>query len=88
MIANTIISLENLRKKNNYSFLYMANKLNISKTYYWQIEKGQRRLSYHMAIKISDIFGLKPDCLFYKDAKKRLQAPLMVSEKLPTTFTC
>ncbi len=58
--------LKYLREKCNYSHQYMANKLNISKTFYWQIENGKRRLSYDMAIKISHIFNLKPDQLFYE----------------------
>ncbi len=54
-----------LRKKHNYSFYDMANMLGISKTFYWQIENKQRRLSYEMAKKISSIFSMKPDDIFY-----------------------
>ena len=48
----------------------MADILGISKPYYWQIEHDQKRLSYDMAIKIADIFHLKPDDLFYDEFKE------------------
>lgn len=49
----------------------MAKKLNISKTYYWQLEHGQRRLSYEMALKIAQIFNKKPDDIFYTEYLKK-----------------
>ena len=61
--------LEEYRSKNNYSCQDMADKLNISKSFYWQIEKGKRRLSYITACKIAKIFNVKPDTLFYEDFK-------------------
>ena len=36
---------------------------------YCQIENGQRRLSYQMAVKIAKIFNLKPDDIFYNTFK-------------------
>lgn len=57
--------LKKLRKEKNYALNDMAKLLNISKTFYWQLESEKRRLSYDMAIKIADIFSLKPDDLFY-----------------------
>lgn len=59
-------TLIELRKKSMYSQQYMADKLNISKPFYWQIENRQRKLSYSMAIKIADIFKMKPDDIFYE----------------------
>ena len=64
--------LEQLRKKAGYNFEQMANKVNISKTFYWQIEKEDRRLSYAMAVKIADVFNLKPDDIFYDHFKSKL----------------
>ena len=66
--------LLDLRKSNNFSYQYMADKLNISKTFYWQIEHEQRRLSYIMAMKISEIFGVKPDDIFYDEYKKKIES--------------
>lgn len=59
--------LKEVREKKNLSFQQMADALNISKTYYWQLENKQRRLSYNMAVKIADLFNLKPDDIFYND---------------------
>lgn len=61
--------LKELRIRKGYSCQTMANKLNISKSFYWQIEKNQRRLSYDIAIKIAEIFKLKPDDIFYDEFK-------------------
>ncbi len=58
--------LRHLRKRKGYLVTYMAKKLNISSPFYSQIESTKRRLSYVMAIKISKIFDMKPDELFYK----------------------
>lgn len=65
--------LQGYRESYNYSFDKMAKKLGISKTFYWQIEKGKRRLSYDMAIRIAEIFDLKPDDLFYEKVIKDLK---------------
>lgn len=63
--------LKQLRIKNKYTTKMMAEKLDISKPFYSQIENQNRRLSYEMAIKISKIFGLKPDDIFYSDMKSQ-----------------
>lgn len=61
--------LKEIRIEHNYSCADMGKMLQISKTFYWQIENKKRSLSYEMAIKISNIFNLKPDDIFY-DTKK------------------
>lgn len=63
--------LREYRTTANYSFKDMANLLNISKTYYWQLENKKRRISYDMAVKIASIFKLKPDDLFYNEYKNK-----------------
>ena len=45
----------------------MADKLGISKAFYCQIENGVRRLSYDMAVRIAQVFNLKPDTIFLTD---------------------
>lgn len=45
----------------------MSEVLGISKAFYSQIENGNRRLSYDMAVKIANIFKTKPDKLFYEE---------------------
>lgn len=67
-------TLRRARKENKYSVKEMSDTLNISQSYYYQIENGKRKLDYAMAVKISSIFGLKPDDMFYfyfnRDLKK------------------
>lgn len=63
------IKLKMTREKQGYTSDRMAKILNISKAFYSQIENGRRRLSYDMALKISHIFNMKPDELFYEDHK-------------------
>ena len=59
--------LKQIRKEKHLTTQDMANILNISKPFYWQIENNKRKLSYEMAIKISKIFNKKPDNIFYED---------------------
>lgn len=59
--------LKKARLKMGFSYQKMADLLNISKSYYWQIENKKRRLNYELAIKIANIFNTKPDKLFYND---------------------
>ncbi len=63
--------LKEHRTKKNITYQEFANIIGISKTYYWQLENKKRRLSYEMAIKIADVFDLKPDELFYNDFKNK-----------------
>lgn len=64
--------LKELRTKNNFTYKVMGDKLNVSKTFYWQLENNKRKLSYKMAFDIAKIFGLKPDDIFYDDFLNRI----------------
>lgn len=57
--------LKELRKEYKYNIYDMAKKLNITPSFYSQIENKKKRLFYDMAIKISAIFNMKPDDIFY-----------------------
>jgi len=63
--------LKKIRKKHNLTHQEMADKLNVSKPFYWQIENNKRRLSYDMAFKIAAIFKTTPDKIFYKEYKNK-----------------
>lgn len=63
--------LKDLRKAKNLTYEKVAQILYVSKPYYWQIENGKRRLSYPMAVQIANIFGLKPDDIFYQYYKNK-----------------
>lgn len=64
--------LRKLRYENGYTTKDMAEKLNISKAFYCQLENNKRTLSYKMAFRMAQIFNIKPDELFYEDFKKRI----------------
>lgn len=61
------VVLKNLRIKHGYTYQDMADKLNVCKAYYWQIEHNNRRLNYKLAKEIASIFKLKPDDIFYDE---------------------
>lgn len=63
--------LKELRRAKKLTHQMMANSLNISKPFYWQIENNKRRLSYDMAVKIADILNTKPDEIFYQEFKNK-----------------
>ena len=63
-------NLKEYRNKYKYSCQKMADMLNISKSFYWQLENNKRKLSYETACKISKIFKTTPDNIFYKDYNK------------------
>lgn len=64
--------LKMLRLKYGYTCKQMADFLNISDTYYWQLENEKRRLTYQLAVEIASIFKMEPDQIFYTDFVKRL----------------
>lgn len=59
------------RKERGLTHKEMANILKISKSYYCQIENGNRTLSYELAYNISKILNFKPDEIFYEDYKQK-----------------
>lgn len=59
--------LKQHRLNKGYSCETMARKLGISKTYYWQIEQGKRRITYDLAMKMATVFNTTPDTLLYED---------------------
>ncbi|MDD2180914.1 MAG: helix-turn-helix transcriptional regulator [Bacilli bacterium] len=59
--------LKEIRKQHNLTGQKMADMLGISKSFYSQLENGLRKLSYHRALEIAQIFNVKPDDIFYVD---------------------
>ncbi len=62
-------NLEKLRIEKGYSIRDIAKIINISSSYYCQLENGDRRLYYDLAIKIAKVFDLKPDDIFFNELK-------------------
>ncbi len=69
MKNSKLTKLETLRKTHNLTHKDMAEKLGMSKAYYWQIENCNRNLYYKVAVKIAKEFNLKPDDIFFDDLK-------------------
>ncbi len=65
--------LQELRISKGYTYQRMADKLKISKCFYWQIENKQRSLTYKMAFKIASILNTKPDKLFLDELKEDIK---------------
>ena len=59
--------LRKIREKNNLSYADLAKALNLSTSYYWQLENKKKNLYYYMALRIAKYFNLRPDDLFYED---------------------
>ena len=57
--------LKKLRKEHKYTIYDMAKILEITPSFYSQIDNKKRRLFYDTAVKIATIFNMKPDELFY-----------------------
>jgi len=57
--------LKEVRKKKGFTQKQIAEKLNITVSFYSQIENMKKRLYYDTAIRIDDIFNMRPDQLFY-----------------------
>lgn len=64
--------LKELRMKKGYTVVEMGKKLNMSPSYYSQLENRKRKLSYEQAYTIAQIFKKKPDQLFYEEQEKEV----------------
>ncbi|WP_155474800.1 helix-turn-helix transcriptional regulator [Heliobacterium mobile] len=56
--------LRTIRENSSLTIVDMAKRLGISKQYYSQLERGERRLSYDMAVDIAMVFNMTPDDIF------------------------
>lgn len=57
-------NLKEVRKNKNLIQLQVANKLNIERSYYTKIERGQRTPSLDIALKIKEILNYNDDDIF------------------------
>lgn len=57
--------LKYLRKTNGLTIYDISKKIGISSVHYYMIESGKSKLYYDIAIKISSVFNMKPDDIFY-----------------------
>lgn len=57
-------NLKEVRKNKNLTQLQVANKLNIERSYYTKIERGQRTPSLDITLKIKEILNYNDDDIF------------------------
>lgn len=57
--------LKKIRKDYGYTIYDMGRLLDVTASFYSQLENGKKRLFYDMSIRIADIFSMRPDDLFY-----------------------
>jgi DNA-binding XRE family transcriptional regulator len=58
MASNYHIAIKKIRKKSGYSQEYVAKKINVARTTYVQIEKGERELNLSEAKVLSELFDI------------------------------
>jgi transcriptional regulator with XRE-family HTH domain len=59
--------LRTLREQRGFSLQQLGNMLEVSKTYVWEMEKGQKMPNIAMLVKICDVFGVASDVLIRDD---------------------
>jgi putative transcriptional regulator len=69
-MINGYEKLAKKREEKGFTYQDMAEKLGISKCYYWQLEHKKRRLYYDLAKRIALILETKPDELFYEETNE------------------
>lgn len=55
--------LRTLRERQGFSLKQLGNMLDVSKTYVWEMEQGQKIPNIAMLLKISDLFRISTDQL-------------------------
>lgn len=68
-----LMTLRKIRKDNQITIYDMAEYLNITPSFYSQIESERRRLYYDTAVKIAFYFRVKPSDLFENNDKESLK---------------
>jgi len=66
-----LIELKSIRENHKLTYQEVADKVGISKEYYWMIENGKRKLSYPLAVKIAAVFNKNPDEIFLSNELTR-----------------
>ncbi|MFH1291728.1 MAG: type II toxin-antitoxin system antitoxin SocA domain-containing protein [bacterium] len=74
-----------LRRENNYSQEFLAEKIGISRPTYMQIEKGLRDLTITEARTLAGIFGLSLDGFLEMDSPSGYNVQIKAKKKKPPT---
>lgn len=71
-LAFPLRKLRKIRTDRSITQKEIADKIGCTFQYYSQVERGVNNLSFEMAFKIANYFGMTPDELFLDDFKKNL----------------
>lgn len=71
MAKNLYNKIKALREQSNFSQEYIADKLEVSRPTYMQIEKGEREITISEARKLASIFGLSLEDFLRKEISKQ-----------------
>jgi len=66
------IPLRTLRQQNNMTLAELGRRLGKSRQYMSELERGNIRLTYDMAVKIAQVFDTTPDEIFLSHRSKHL----------------
>ena len=69
-MINGYEKLAKKREEKGFTYQDMADKLGISKCYYWQLEHKKGGVFYDVAKRIALILETKPDELFYEETNE------------------
>ncbi len=59
------LTLLSLRKEHKFTLLQVANSIECSKQAYWNYEKGIRRLPFEKAIKLSELYNVSLETIYF-----------------------
>lgn len=72
-MVTTGTRIKELRKQRKISGYKMAERLGVSPQYYYELERGEKRLNQELIKKMADIFGVSTDYLLCLDEEKKEQ---------------
>lgn len=68
--------IRRIRKEKGMSGVEIAEKLNITPTYFYEIERGKKRLSAEMAAELAKIFNVSIDYLLGLDVENKANSSI------------
>lgn len=68
--------LDSFRIDNGLTYKELADIVNCSSPYIWQIINKKRRLSYDMAVELAKVFNTTPDDIFLSEYQKDKRSKL------------
>ncbi len=80
---NVCTNLRFLRKKLGLNQTEMAQKLDVSQSYYGNIEAGNKNITYEMIGKIAELYHISPNWLLLGAGEMYIEPPKQENEPTP-----